>query len=278
MLNSCGFIKLGKKNRSDFEGFSPDLKDRSISKDEFVFGILRDDSPCGVVELKKNEDVLSVSSIWIDYSSDDIKGLMTDVLCSLSENVKDWGFDSLSLRYTDDTPGITKAGLKKAGFSEITEEARVYKVSAYALGILLKEGPDSGMMRTESVRILDEERARVFALAPEKASGLFKELDPDKDLSFLTLDENGEAGCCSCISVLPDGSFYLSGLYSMDGNNDNLMGVLYLSLAAVFMKIEPFGELYFPAVNPYLNTVSEFLLSPLKGGVEKQRVFIAKMT
>ncbi len=278
MYNSCEFIKIGKRNRSDFEGFSPDLMNRRISGDGFLFGILRGDIPCGVIDLKKNKSVLSVSSIWIDYESDDVEELMTDVLCSLSENLRGWGFESLFLRYTDDTPGITKAGLKKAGFSEVTEEARVYRVGAYALGILLRDGPDSGMMRMESVRILDEEKARVFSLAPEKVSDLFKELNPDKDLSFLTLDEKGEAGCCSCISVLPDGSYYLSGLYNMDGNNDDLMGVLYLSLAAVFMQIEPSGEFYFPAVNPYLNSISEFLLSPLKGGVEKQRVFIAKIT
>ena len=277
MSNNCVFIKLGNKKRPDFESFSPYLKEGRPSRDEYRFGIIRDAKPCGVIEVKKSGDGLSVSSIWIDYSSDDVKELMTDVLCALPDNVKGWGFNGLSMRYTDDMPGITRAGLKKAGFSEIVEESRVYRIGAYALGLLLRDGPSSEMMRMESVRILDDGKTRVFSLAPPEVSGLFKELDPDPELSFLTLDGKGGSGCCSSVSALPDGSFYLSGLYCLDGNNDDLMGVLYLSLAAVFMKIEPSGEFYIPAVNPYFNTVSEFLLSPLRGGVEKQRILTASM-
>ncbi|MCR4590387.1 MAG: hypothetical protein K5668_06175 [Lachnospiraceae bacterium] len=272
------FIKLGNKNKFGFESFLPDPVTGYVPSGEFCFGVSKDEKKYGVVELKKNGKDITVSGIWIDYSAENTHELLTDIMGALIENADAWGFGSVSCNFTDDEPGITGKVLKNAGFTGFKEMARVFRIDAYSMGTLLRDGQDFVMMRRESVRILDEGRARVFHLAPEKVTAQFVNLVPEPHLSFLTLNEDDTVGSSVCVSALSDGSLYLSDISCTDGELRDLEGLLYLCFSAVFMEIYPNGEFYFPAVNPYLNNITEHILSPLGKGVEKQRIFSASVS
>ncbi len=273
--NNISFLKLGKKNRRGFEQFFNGLSQKEFSLNDICFGIIDGEQPCGVVVLKKDSKTLIIDSIEIDYAVEDIENTMKEVLSGIVENVHDWGFEDLSLKYSDNSPGIRKSILRKAGFVSFKEEAKVYSISDFSLGTLLRDGPDAITMRAECVRLLKEKRARIFNLAPETAVEKYKELSPDPAFSFLTLNENGEVGGCSIVSTLPDGTHYLSELISYDGNSDDMIGLLFLSLSNIFMDIYPGGEFFIPAVKPYIITVFRFLLAPLEDGIEQQRIFTA---
>ncbi|MCR5746925.1 MAG: hypothetical protein K6G03_04400 [Lachnospiraceae bacterium] len=275
MSNRLDFIILGKKNRAVFEPFYPELDSKGSSPDEYLFGVMNGDEPYGVVLLKKDKKTLIISQISIDYTAENMTEILTAVLKGLIANIRGWGAEILSIKYTDNDIGITKRILKDAGFTEFKEEARVYRIDAYSLGSLLRDGPDSETLRSESVRILDLEKTRVFSLAPEKITDLYAGLIPEPRFSFLTLDQENKVGCCSIISKLADGTLYLSGLYNYGSDNADLMGVFYLSLASVFMEIEPDGEFYIPAINPRIKNIAEYFISPLKSEIEKNRIYSA---
>ncbi len=275
MPYNISFMKLGKKNRIGFEKYFNIQRNSVFSIKDYCFGIMNDEKPLGVVILKSDKTRLIIDSIEIDYEADDIEEIMQEVLCGLVGSVNDWGFEDLIYKCSDITPGIKIGALKKAGFKSVKEEAVVYSISAYSLGTLLRDGPDAIMMRTECVRILNATKARIFSLASNEVVENYKELGADPEYSFLTLDEEGNVEGCSIVSTLSDGTHYLSELYYCNGNSDDIMGLLYLSLSKIFMDISPDGEFFIPAVKPYIITIFQYLLSPLDQVIEKQRIFTA---
>ena len=185
MSDYTEFIPIGNKNRGNFESFIPENEAIRTNPNEFVFGVNIDSLPSGAVFCSKDGKELTIGNISMDYTSSNAEETARSILSGVLSNSGAWGFDRVLLKYTDDQPIIGKKLLKEAGFVEFRKEAEVYRVDAFNLGTLLRDGPDSYYMRKEAVRLLDEGRARVFFLSPDRARGLFADLYPKEKFSFI---------------------------------------------------------------------------------------------
>ena len=266
---------MGNKTKESFRSFFTGYEELKSSGEEPAFGVLDKGLPCGVVFLRKEKSDLIIRSIRIDYAAPDADKTMLSILSGLFENLRAWGFERMLLRYADDEPVINSRLLKEAGFGGFREESEVYRIDAYNLGSILRDGPDSSIMRRQAVKILDEGRTRVFSLAPESALKLFQELDPVKKLSYMTINDKGEPVAAVCVSAFSDGSLCLSGIDTAEDGREDLLGLLYLSLASVFLEIEPGGDFYLAVVNPKLETLVNRLFGPLLGQIEEQKIICA---
>ena len=268
MSGKYGYVKIDKSNT---ELFDPPILD----KGDYGIGITKKDKPCGTVILHKERDSLVVRSIRIDDPKE--KNPEEELFVTLKSFAAKNGFKRIECRFADDEPNLTEDILRKAGFTEFKEDSLVFRIDAYSLGSLLRDGPYADMMYNECIRLLDEKRARCFSKVSNEVYENLSELYPDRDMSFMTVDESEQMESYIVISRLPDGSMYLSDMYCPSDKTSDLAALMFMSFGKVFMEIEPAGDFYISAVNEKYRRLADTLIAPLAETIDRQRIMTASM-
>ncbi|MCR4597359.1 MAG: hypothetical protein K5673_11315 [Lachnospiraceae bacterium] len=270
------YIKIDGTNRSLYAGYLPDDtgSDRDASGTEL--GIDVGDTPCGAMLLYGDEEkCLNIRSLCIapEYEG---TSLRLDTLNKLSTYAAMKGFEKVICRYTDDEDGITEDILGQAGFDEFTKEAVVYRVDAYTLGSLLRDGPYARLSREACIRLMTEGRVTNLRNLPPSLSFGLLPLHPTSDMSFVITRDvpDGEPEISSYVitSRLPDSSIYLSEILNTEEEPDDILGLLYMSFGSVFMEIEPEGDFYVAAVNDKYLRLAEMYFGPVRDLINIQSI------
>lgn len=276
MSGRFGYKKIHSGNRKDYAEYLTDATGGNGSGGLISIGITEQGKPCGALLLRQEEETLSVVSIDADFQkAEEAFGVYQEIFNTMSWFAAQQVCKKIECRFTDDEPGISAEILKNAGFTDFQEETVVYRIDSGMLGLLLRDAPESRVMRENGVRILDEGKAWRFSEAPPELKSLLSELYPRDTLSFLTVGPDEKLESYAAVSELPDGSLYLADLYCAPGCEKDLSGLTYLSLGAVFLEIQPAGEFYVAAVNKKLESLMEHILQPVREEVDIQRIYRA---
>ena len=154
----------------------------------------------------------------------------------------------------------------------------VYSITAFELGRFLRDDESAKEMLRECERLLRVKKARCLSVLPPKSAVIFKELDPDYEHSYVTVDKKGNIESYVIISQYPDMGFFLADMYSANGREDDLRGLLYMALGSVFMSIEPDGVFYIAAVNNNILKIVNKLFAPETKGIYSQEIVYATKT
>lgn len=274
MSDSYRYVRINDTNAERFAGYLPGNVTDERGAGGYSIGILCNDEPVGAVVLEHNGSTLTVQSLrYSDSSGGQI--IRPEIFASLQSFGINHGFKMLSYRYADDESGINENVLRDLGFTDFTEEASVFRIDGYSLGSLIRDGAYAASMREAAVRLMHEHRVTSLQNASEENSGLIRELHPDPGLSFMTVDDSGHMESFTVISEMPDGSLYLADLMCADGHEEDLMGLLYMSLGKSFMQIGTGGELYIAAVNDRFRRLAEFFTAPVRPLIRSQRIMNA---
>ncbi len=274
MANRYDYIQIDEKTKPKYGAFLPEA---GMSRENDIsIGICADKKPCGAVRIHKHDQVLTIRSIRMADAEGEAADLKP-VIEALSGYAKKTGYKQIECRYTDDEPRITKQQLGDAGFTAFKEDATVYRTDAYTLGSLLRDGPDAMMMRTYAVRIMREGRVRCFTEAYKESLKMFTNLYPDNELSFMTVDGEENPTGYIVVSTLPDGGLYLADMRCLDGMEEDLLGLLFMCLGKVFMRIEPDGEFYIAAITDNYRRFADYLFAPVKPLISVNRIRNARL-
>ena len=278
MAGKYEYIHIKKKNCKDYTEIMPYLikKDGSLNlnEDDYAIGITSDGEPFGAVILQKNGKTLTIRSIRVGADRDETD-IPPGIWKVLNDFCKKSEFTRLECRYSDDEPGITEEILRDAGFTDFSEVAGVYRIDATLLGFMLRDGDDAMFMRSQCARLMSEGRAHnLMKIRPETYEYVLG-LCPDPTLSFMIVDDTGRPESYVMISELPDGGLYLADIMCMEGHEADLAGLMYMSLGRVFLDIEPDGEFYVAIVKQAYHNLFELLLTPVRDGVEFQKIMLA---
>ena len=275
MSGKVSYEKLTGKNISKYNDFISG-KDELDAKDETGIGIIEDGVPFGVVILKKTKDALVVKSVRVRDPEENKVG--EDIFKGLNVIARDRGYRTIGCRFADDEPFVNEDFLRHAGFTGFDREAMVYSITAFELGRFLRDDESAKEMLRECERLLRVKKARCLSVLPPKSAVIFKELDPDYEHSYVTVDKKGNIESYVIISQYPDMGFFLADMYSANGREDDLRGLLYMALGSVFMSIEPDGVFYIAAVNNNILKIVNKLFAPETKGIYSQEIVYATKT
>lgn len=275
MAGKVSYEKLTQKNISGYSDFISDVDGLSGS-DETGIGIKEDGVPFGVVILGKTKNTLVVESVRV--KDPEVNRIGKEIFKGLNMIAKSKGYKTIGYRFADDEPFVNEDFLRQAGFTEFDREATVYNIRAFELGRFLRESETAKEMLKECERIIREKKARCLSLVPRKDSAFFKDLEPDDEHSYVTVDKKGNIESYVIISQYPDMGFFLADMYSANGREDDLRGLLYMALGSVFMSIEPDGVFYIAAVNGRIQRIVSRLFSPETNGIYSQEIVYATRT
>ena len=275
MAGKVSYEKLTQKNISGYSDFISDVDELSGS-DETGIGIKEDGVPFGVVILGKTKNTLVVESVRV--KDPEVNRIGTEIFKGLNMIAKSKGYKTIGYRFADDEPFVNEDFLRQAGFTEFDREATVYNIRAFELGRFLRESETAKEMLKECERIIRVKKARSLSLVPQKDSAFFKDLEPDDEHSYVTVDKKGNIESYVIISQYPDMGFFLADMYSANGREDDLRGLLYMALGSVFMSIEPDGVFYIAAVNGRIQKIVSRLFSPETNGIYSQEIVYATRT
>ena len=88
--------------------------------------------------------------------------------------------------------------------------------------------------------------------------------------------ERGSIPDCSVvISELSDGSLYLADFSYSENKKADFAGLVYMSLGAILMQIQPEGVFYIAAVEDRFRAFARILFRPLDDGIIEQYVYRA---
>lgn len=124
------------------------------------------------------------------------------------------------------------------------DEVQMIKLDAITIGSFLRDGYRAGKMRSKCEKLLEQDLLYSFEKLPRRLKESFAELRPVDNLSYAIVSEKGKPYGYCVISKQDDGTLFLADIKS--ATEDGMMGLLYMSLAAVFMEMQP-DEFFFIA-------------------------------
>ena len=122
------------------------------------------------------------------------------------------------------------------------DEVQLIKLDAITIGGFLRDGYRAAKMRDKCEKLLEQNLLYSFEKLPERLKERFAELRPVDKLSYAIVSEKGKPYGYSVISEQEDGTLFLADIKS--ATEGGMMGLLYMSLAAVFMEMQP-NEIFF---------------------------------
>ena len=274
MSANYSYVSVDKNNISDFAEWDPNFTSIGTAPNEYSFGILRNDIPCGLVIMQEEGRSLVIRhmGIGVKFGGAELCVRTFDKLWMFAVQK---GFRELVYRYTGNELGLTEGVLRLAGFRLFKEEDRVYEINAGKLSNLLKDGRYAETMKKQSERLLKEGLSHSFAEAGAEKTDLFRELYPNPELSFMTLTEEGLPDSSIIISELSDGSLYLADFMFDDNKEKDFAGLAYLSFEAVLARIQKEGMFYIAAVEDRFRAFVQRLFEPFGEGIDEQLVYRA---
>ena len=274
MSHKYNYSLIDKKNMSKYKDYIFDYDECGISNNIGI-GIESEGIPKGAVIIHKDKPKYMIRSIRLSDSLDG-KEVLLELINVLLKLGKENGYKNIECRFTDaEADSITEQIFGDVGFKFLDEETLVYRIDAFTLGSLLRDGPYSVAMREGAVSIMAKNQARCLNKISNENRKLFDALCPKEEISFVTVDEDGEIQSYVIISEITDGSLYLSAMRSAKGHEEDMPGLLYMCLGKVFMNIEPDGEFYIAAANDIYINFSNSFLEPVLPIVSVQRIITA---
>lgn len=275
IIKDLRYEELDENNLHLYEEFLSEVAFDPDDKDILLFGVEYKGKAAGVVVLHKDsEKELSIRSLQL-IDGENTPDIVAVILKGFEAYAIKEGYEKIICRYTDDDGRITKDILKKAGFDEFYGEADVYRIDAYTLGSLLRDGPVAQLFKDGCMKLMKS--GHVFdlgQLSPKETEPLLS-LYPMPDLSTVTVDDEGYIRSYVIVSKLPDGSIYLSDILNQEEDRESFAGLIYMGLGKIFMRIHPDGDFYIAAINESYRRLMEVYLSPVIKTIGRQHVLSA---
>ena len=276
MKDKYRYVRLETDNEELFADFLPEDHTGLDYVKMYAMGVTdQEGTPRGAMVLEKDGSTLIIRSFRVDEGPDFGDGLKLGIFKTLIKFSGQKGIGKIVCRYTDDESRQMEKLLHRVGFVGFKEESVVYRIDAPVLGSLLKETKTASAMRNESVRIMEEKKPVCFSQLTRKETDLFSELYPIASLSFMIRKKRG-VSCYVAVSELSDGTLYLSDIKGELGKEADLLGLLYMSLGNVFMRIHPDGAFYIAAVEKGMKNLADFFIAPLKESVPLDKIYVAE--